>query len=408
MPRDRYEILTTFLHFADNSEERPLRGEDNYDPFWKIRPVMTLCEEKYQQIYSPHCQLSIDESIIKFKGRVHMRQYLPSKPTRWGIKQFALCESKTGYALKFITYCGKNTIEQIDSFSITETICLKLLEQYENKGHIVFTDNFYTSPTLFKALQTKGIGACGTVKAGRKNMPKEIHPRQLHLNKGDDPVFMRCENMVACAWHDTKRVHFLSTIGTNNTTDKNIRAKGEPGGYREVEKPVIAENYNEHMGGVDILDQKLGTFMYPHKSSKWYFTIYHRLREVAIVNSYIVYSLDCKNKNVTPLSPRIYREQIIQGLLMGYYRKSERRGRPSSTDKPQRLVERHHIGQYDNAKYKPDCIVCSDRSTPGWKRKQTNYYCKQCNLPMCFLPCHELYHSYQDFKQAAARVVYNL
>ena len=38
-----------------------------------------------------HCMLTgpcctIDESMIKFKGRLQIRQYLPGKPIKWGIK----------------------------------------------------------------------------------------------------------------------------------------------------------------------------------------------------------------------------------------------------------------------------------------------------------------------------------
>jgi len=41
------------------------------------------------------------------------------------------------------------------------------------------------------------------VKANRKQMPKELLPARLPLQKGDLPVFMRSENLVACAWQDT-------------------------------------------------------------------------------------------------------------------------------------------------------------------------------------------------------------
>src|SRR5206468_3056632 len=101
----------------------------------------------------------------------------------------------------------------------------------------------------------------------------------LRLRKGDDPVFARTGDLVACAWHDTKRVHFISTFHTNLTIDKRIRDKSSVTGYRTVEKPALAEVYNQHMSGVDILDQKLGTYMYPHKCSKWYMAIFHRLIE---------------------------------------------------------------------------------------------------------------------------------
>jgi hypothetical protein len=114
---------------------------------------------------------------------------LPNKPHKWGVKQFALCESGTGLKLRFITYCGKGTINEKDGFTSTESIMLSLLQDYRDKGHVVYTDNFYSSPKLYCELQNMNIGACGTVKAGRQLMPRDIHPDQLHLDKGEDPVF---------------------------------------------------------------------------------------------------------------------------------------------------------------------------------------------------------------------------
>ena len=250
------------------------------------------------------------------------------------------------------------------------------------------------------------IGACGTVKAGRKNMPLELHPARYALTKGDDPVFMRSGDLLTCAWHDTKRVQFLSTIDSNNTVDKRIRQRGADGGHREVEKPVMAEVYNQSMGGVDLLDQKLGTFAYPHKSAKWYNVVYHRLREVAPINAYIVY---CANTtDGTVMSQKVFREKIISGLVEDWVNPSIRRGRPSISERSARLIQRHFVSQYDNKKYRPDCIVCSSRTLPRWQRHQTNYKCKQCDLPMCPVPCHEIYHTHKNFRQEAARQVHNL
>ena len=39
----------------------------------------------------------------------------------------------------------------------------------------------------------------------------------------------------------------------------------------------------------------------------------------------------------------------------------------------------------------PDCVVCSRKK--GRRRKSTTYECKQCHLPMCIVPCFELYHT---------------
>lgn len=40
----------------------------------------------FKSVYMPKAQVSIDERIISFKGRLSFVQYMPKKPTKWGIK----------------------------------------------------------------------------------------------------------------------------------------------------------------------------------------------------------------------------------------------------------------------------------------------------------------------------------
>ena len=167
--------MTLFLHFADNAPERPVRGQAGYDPLWKILPRLDLFE-KCRPVYTPSCEWSINESIIKFKGRVHLRQYLPSIPYGWEIKQYLLCENKIGYAMEFITYTCQGSIELAPGFSITGSICLSLLSGFQNRDNKAFTDIYYTSSLLYRELERRGICACGTVKAGRINLPMDSHP----------------------------------------------------------------------------------------------------------------------------------------------------------------------------------------------------------------------------------------
>ena len=128
-------------------------------------------------------------------------------------------------------------------------------------------------------------------------MSKELLPSSLSLKKGESPVFMRSGNFVACAWQDTKCVTFLSTIDHYFTVDKPVRSMNGEAGYSEVEKPVIADRYNSNTGGVDTLDQMLGTYQFLHKCVKWYHVLFHR--EITLVNgnypSKWVYSVqECK------------------------------------------------------------------------------------------------------------------
>lgn len=390
--RNRFELLQTFLHFNNTANQVP-KGQEGYNPLFKIQPLLDICNPLYEKVYQPKKCLSIDESMIKFKGRVFFRQYLPKKPTKWGIKAFLLCESDSGYCLKSQIYTGKDSFERSEDNLLSDHVVLELLDGYENKGHIAFMDNFYSSPNLYAKLELKQIGACGTVKGNRRQMPDELLQKNLKLKKGDDPVFMRSGNMVVCGWHDTKRLTMLSTVDNNLTIDKEIRSKQHASGKRTVEKPVAVERYNMNMGGVDRFDQMLGTYQYPHKSLKWYHTLYHRARETALVNGYIIYK---KASDENKDDPQKFRQAVIDGLLEHWTCPRKRVGRPSIAPLPLRMTGKHFPNKYEDKKYKPDCEVCSDRKAGC--RRQTSFCCKQCNVPLCISPCFERYHTLREYK----------
>ena len=50
--------------------------------------------------------MAVDEVIVKFKGRILFKQYIPKKCKRFGIKIFKLCDS-TGYTCDMNVYLGK-------------------------------------------------------------------------------------------------------------------------------------------------------------------------------------------------------------------------------------------------------------------------------------------------------------
>jgi hypothetical protein len=53
----------------------------------------------FSDILMPYRNLSIDESLIKFKGRLSWKQYIPSKRSRFGMKTFTIVDAKTGFIL---------------------------------------------------------------------------------------------------------------------------------------------------------------------------------------------------------------------------------------------------------------------------------------------------------------------
>lgn len=49
-----------------------------------------------RKLYKPRKEISMDESMVAHKGRTPHTQYMPAKPTRWGLKVWVLAESMTG------------------------------------------------------------------------------------------------------------------------------------------------------------------------------------------------------------------------------------------------------------------------------------------------------------------------
>ena len=57
----------SFLHLND-SEHQPSRDSPAYDKLYKARPLLDIIITNFQQAYTPNKHISIDESIISFKG----------------------------------------------------------------------------------------------------------------------------------------------------------------------------------------------------------------------------------------------------------------------------------------------------------------------------------------------------
>jgi len=96
MSRDRFSLILRFLHLND-STKYVSKGQPGHDPLFKLRPFLDPLIESFQAVYSLGREISVDESMIGFKGRLSFLQYLPKKPTKWGMKAFVLVDSLTGY-----------------------------------------------------------------------------------------------------------------------------------------------------------------------------------------------------------------------------------------------------------------------------------------------------------------------
>ena len=50
--------------------------------------------------------ITINEMLHPFRGRCGFVQYMPQKSAKYGLKIYALCDSRTYYTWNFQIYCG--------------------------------------------------------------------------------------------------------------------------------------------------------------------------------------------------------------------------------------------------------------------------------------------------------------
>ena len=86
MRRDRFYLILKFLHFNDNEDPTYDKDDENRDRLHKLRPFVDKLRERFQKVYTPGPNLSVDESLVLFKGRLHFKQFIRTKRARFGIK----------------------------------------------------------------------------------------------------------------------------------------------------------------------------------------------------------------------------------------------------------------------------------------------------------------------------------
>ena len=118
----------------------------------------------------------------------------------------------------------------------------------KGKGYVVVTDNFYSSPDLFRELLVEGFGACGTVRKDRRGVPTSVKTAVLRRGEVASTVD---DSILSLKWRDKRDVMMLSTYHSNNMVTKTRRSRRVAGGEEEILKPQVVEDYNLNMGGVD-------------------------------------------------------------------------------------------------------------------------------------------------------------
>ena len=214
-------------------------------------------KRKFSEVYQPEQDMAVDELLLLWKGRLGWKQYIPTKRARFGIKLFEICKSVSGYIWIF----GKDTIydESInESIPMESKVVQTLVKPLYGKGYCINMDNFFSSSELFETLCENGTDAVGTIRANKKDVPKQLI--QHKLKKGELKA-LHNGRLMLLKWKDKKGVHIMSTF--HDTSVKEVGRQDA----RKI-KPIVCCDYNDTMCGVDLSDCFLSSYPSARKRLK--------------------------------------------------------------------------------------------------------------------------------------------
>ena len=405
MTKNFFKMLSCALHIPISDENNPIENQNEFeseldneqqvnetnivtddkslelddeklserDPRNKINLLISKTIIQCKKYWCLGNILTIDESMVAFKGRNKMKFFMPHKPIKWGFKIHVLVDAINTYVYNFIMDPGqenKNLILNDKTFSFTENIVLSLLEGLEKSGKKVFFDSWYSSINLCGELSKREILFCSTLRANAKNIPNNVEISKSSKNY----AYSNSKSGLIQLYFSEKKgkvVKFLSNF------DKNVSE--------------IRDEYNKYARGVDTLDEKIAFYEIKKKNVKWWKKIFYFIIEVCINNAMILYNNNEKDY-ITEIQ---FKEKLCKDILSQYNKlnlKDDKFLKNRINKIPKEYLDRlHHLIEVKNKNERKRCKKCYDE-----KKIDNKVYliCKECNLGFhlqCFLNWHKKY-----------------
>lgn len=404
MPRDRYEMIRRNLHFVDNQTF----VASNPDRLFKIRPFLVHLQNVFSTLPQSG-RYSIDEQMVSFRGRTVLRQYMPKKPNKWGIKVFLRCDTD-GMVHEFRVYDGTNPFE--DRF--TSGIVKDLISQVPCfVNHRLYYDNFFSSTSLAGELKQKGIYTVSTVNPTRtQGGAKELETDKVLKSRGRGSYdYRKNDGVILVKWFDNRAVHLLSTFEGVEPLSTVLRWDRKQKRHIEVQRPSIVGEYNRHMGGIDLLDFLMSRYKISMKSKKWYIKLFYSFCDMIMVMSWLLY----KKNMITAFGPDFKKMDLLQFRCsasealcktgMDFFQRRSP-GRPPATQRlvmherkrnapnqPNLAIRTDRTGHWpQHSEQKGKCAFCSSKTKQVFSRVK----CLKCGVFLCLNKdrnCYLLFHS---------------
>ncbi|XP_051851594.1 piggyBac transposable element-derived protein 2 [Antechinus flavipes] len=373
--RDRFELIFSYLHFADNSEL------DESDRFAKVRPLIILMNQNFQKHAPLEEYYSFGESMCEYFGHRGSKHLHKGKPIRFGYKIWCGTTSR-GYLVWFEPSQGTLFTKPEKDIDLGGSMVIKFVDALQARGclpyHIYF-DKIFTSVKLMSILREKGVKATGTVHEYMTEKCPFKDPKDFKkITKGSfDYKVEESEKIIVCRWHDSSITDVCSNaVGIESVKLTNCNSSASKTSTR-VHQPSLVRLYNEKIGGVAKMDQNISKYKVKIRGMKWYSTFISYIIDVALNNAWQLHRICNEETQVDLLAFRryiacVYLESNADMSSQG------RRSRRLETESRFDMIG-HWIVHQDK---RTRCALC---------HSQTNTRCEKCQKGV-HAKCFREYH----------------
>ena len=375
---------------------------------WKTDRFAAFCDmfERFNnncaKNMAPDDFLAIDETLYPTRDGVSFKTYNKDKPAKYGLNFRSLGSWRHPCVYYTIPYTGKPEVTDAH-IKDSMTLVKKIVEGYETNGFNlsgtnISMDRYYTSIPIVEWLYEKKFFCIAKMNSNRKGLPTEIKEIKGH----EVNLWMACKidgsgiiiNLyVVKAKSGMRNVLLLTTM--------------EPAHYvtdDKKKKPYMYKIYDFTKGGIDIPDQRVGTYTCKVKTTKWMLVALSYVLDMARTNSQTLYKI---NNEKTEVDRFEFGWELAKSLVKNFMLERLQKGGLTAYLKNilQLIAEGNENQAIENTANKalsPDnipkpCKTCIIESHGTGHKDLKNKFvkvkarCAKCQHPVCKKLSHNIY-----------------
>ena len=372
MSLNRFKAILRFIRF-DNFETRERRKKsDKLAPF---REFWEMFVKRLPKLYNLGESVTIDEQLVGTRGRCSFKQYIPTKPNKYGIKIFWLADSFTSYPYLAEVYIGRQPGADRSRGS-GPAILRRLSQPLENTGRNITVDNFFTDFQTAKDLLAKRVTLVGTVRKNKRDIPKDFQP---HRNRPVESSLFGFDGQLTIVSYVPKKNRAVILLSTMHH-DKSVGEKG---------KPELLLYYNQTKGGVDNMDHLVSLYSVRRKTWRWPLTMFFNCIDVGCLAAYTLFTDQHRTWNIRCSHKRkLFLREVAESLTKPWMMQRASNPRVMQRGVPL-AMKLLGVSIPPPTTRRPDgkgrCHLC-----PRASDRKVKTVCENCDQPSCPRHLHNL------------------